>query len=134
MNLGEAINFFVTDAIDFSVLVDQILVKIEGMEKGSEQIKFITDKGQQFAMLHLQNCCESVNVEDVVGDVEDLLNTPIVVAETRSEDGDTESFDTFTWTFYTLRTIKGTVTIRWYGTSNGYYSEDVDFRLLKEKV
>ena len=134
MTMGEAMYFFATDAIDFSVLVDQILVKIEGMEKGSEQIKFITDKGQQFAMLHLQDCCESVNVEDVVGDVEDLLNTPIVVAETRSEDGDVESFDTFTWTFYTLRTIKGTVTIRWYGTSNGYYSEDVDFRLLKEQL
>lgn len=123
-------------SIDFSELEGKTLARIEGMEKGSDHVLFIAVDGSMYDMLHHQDCCECVDLEDVCGDPADLIGTPILKAE-MSHFGDEPPDDkypphddSFTWTFYTLRTNKGTVTLRWFGTSNGYYSEEVDFRYL----
>jgi len=103
------------------------------IEKDNDEIRFQLTDGRAMLMWHQQDCCESVYVEDVSGNLEDLLNTPILVAESRSRcEPDGEWGDSQTWTFYTFRTIKGTVDIRWHGSSNGYYGEGVDVRLGKE--
>jgi len=94
--------------------------------KGDEQIIFTCSDGMKYRMYHSQDCCEYVVIEDIVGDLDDLLNTPIIVAEERTSEG-SERDDHDTWTFYEFRTMKGSVTIRWHGSSNGYYSESVDF-------
>ncbi len=98
---------------------------------GDDEIKFITDDGETYVMYHSQDCCESVQVEDISGDFSDLIGSPILEAEciTNSEDNSPEYAESFTWTFYKLGTIKGYVTIRWLGESNGYYSESVDIRM-----
>lgn len=114
----------------FEELKGKTIVKIEGMEKDSGCIEFFCSDGTKYVMNHEQDCCESVYLEDVCGDKEDLLNSPILLAEeVKNADGPAlnEYEESWTWTFYKLATIKGTVTLRWYGTSNGYYSEDVDF-------
>lgn len=92
---------------------------------GKEEISFVTKCGRKFRLFHDQDCCESVTVEDVVGDVIDLLGEPLVLAEESTNSGERNSYETFTWTFYRFATRKGHVDIRWYGTSNGYYSEKV---------
>jgi hypothetical protein len=103
-----------------------------------DEVEFKLSDGRTLVMGHYQDCCESVTIEDVVGDWEDLLDTPILVAEARVDDAQlmqemVQSHPSYsddsseTWTFYTFRTIKGTVDVRWLGTSNGYYSESVDW-------
>ncbi len=71
---------------------------------------------------------------DIAGKLENILNTPIllaeeIISENKTPDGITNPRwdDSFTWTFYKLSTVRGSVTIRWFGESNGYYSERVDF-------
>lgn len=116
-------------------LKGKTLIKIKG-GKGSKELNFYTKEGAIYQLYHSQDCCESVEIVDICGDLEDLIGNPLLQAEEiisqenppgyKSEDYQ----ESFTWTFYKLATIKGSVTIRWYGESNGYYSESVDFRKL----
>ena len=79
-----------------------------------------------YRLEHQQDCCESVWLEDVTGDLADLVGSPIIMAEESSEVGKDDGCEHTTWTYYKLGTAKGYVTLRWCGTSNGYYSESVD--------
>ena len=120
--------------IQFSDLQGKTLANIEG-KVGSEKIVFTTIDNERYIIDHYQDCCESVTIEDIVGDLGDLIGNPVLMAEEVVNEGNVnpegvtipEYQDSFTWTFYKLATIKGYVTIRWYGASNGYYSERVDF-------
>ena len=113
----------------FSDLLGKTLTSI--VNKENEELIFKTNEGEIFKSFHDQDCCESVRIEDIEGDLDDLIGTPILQAEevTNREDtfGKIAFPDSFTWTFYKLATIKGYVTIRWLGESNGYYSESVSF-------
>ena len=75
---------------------------------------------------------------DIAGDIDDLIGSPILLAEVVTSFDENppgveipEDYqESFTWTFYKLSTIKGSVTISWYGSSNGYYNESVTFTKL----
>jgi hypothetical protein len=120
------------DNTTIEALIGKTLTSISVNE---DEIIFTCDNGEKYLMTHYQNCCESVTVEDIVGDINDLLNSPILIAREDTSNDNPEGFtkeyqDSFTWTFYNIATARGHVTIRWYGESNGYYSESVDFKQI----
>lgn len=95
-----------------------------------DEIRFYLADDVYVLMNHHQDCCESVYVEDICGDLEDLVDAQIVHFEERTQDGDDYSCGSQTWTFYDIQTTRGCVNIRWLGESNGYYSENVDISLV----
>lgn len=97
------------------------------------EVTFVSTIGITFTLCHMQSCCESVDLIDVVGGLDDLVGSPILLAEESSSNDRPADVaapqyepESQTWTFYKFATIKGYVDLRWCGKSNGYYSEEVD--------
>ena len=121
--------------VPFSDLLGKVIKSITG-DIDCDEIIIITTDGSKYVMQHQQDCCEQVHIDDIVGDFKDLIGYPITLAEESSDrdnpkyidygDGEKSYDDSNTWTFYKLATVKGYVDIKWYGSSNGYYSESVD--------
>jgi len=115
------------DRKDFSELIGKTLTSCTDV---GYEIVFTTTDGGVYKLYHDQDCCESVYLDDVCGDLSDLVGSPIVQAseETNVDLPPKSEYEvSYTWTFYKLATNKGSVTLRWYGCSNGYYSEKVYF-------
>lgn len=128
--------------VNISELKNKILTNVI-VNKDDNIIVFQTKDDEAYKMSHIQNCCESVYIDDICGNINDLIGLPLYLAEEistlDSEDKEIIAFEilnalketnntagSYTWTFYKLGTTRGTVTIRWYGSSNGFYSERVD--------
>ena len=84
-----------------------------------------------FQFLHHQDCCEDVHIESIVGDLQDLVGSPILLADISSNDNE---HDYEEWTFYKFATRKGYVDVRWIGSSNGYYSTSVSLNVINHKL
>lgn len=111
--------------IELSEIVGKTITSISGMRESSEEIIFKFSDGTFAKFYHEQDCCEHVEVDDICGDVEDLIGSPIITAREAESSCETE-YGSETATFYEFATNKGSVTVRWIGRSNGYYSERVD--------
>ena len=116
--------------VDVSEMLNQTFTSVRADE---ESVTFQNDK-VRYTLYHQQDCCESVVVEEIIGDLDDLENLPLLIAreDTNAEGEELPNSESYTWTFYNFATYKGYVTIRFLGESNGYYSEDV--QCMKENL
>jgi hypothetical protein len=120
----------------FEDLKGRILYKV--LKLDDYELRFYLTEDHYVRMYHDQYCCESVLIEDIVGDLDDLVGTPLLLVEEVSDSDSDSKYEDGTWTYYRFRTIKGSVDIRWHGTSNGsrchygngYYSERVDIKIV----
>ena len=95
---------------------------------GEDLLTFVEEDGSIWRMYYSPDCCATCAIEDIAGDLQDLVGSPLVLAEEASNnESDRERCESETWSFYRFATAKGYVTIRWYGSSNGYYSESPSF-------
>ena len=108
-------------------MVGKVFTRVTGGVGDGEMV--FENATERFVFFHAQDCCEHVSIEDVCGDLEDLVGEPLLLAEevegvtpVEFNEADHESV---TWTFYKFATRKGYVDVRWFGESNGYYSEGV---------
>lgn len=125
---------FTFAAIHTGAQADRILARARWdadhyLPSGSEDSLMLFENaapiGPHFLFQHEQDCCEHVRLEDVCGDLADLLDTPILAAKMTCDYENPAGGESSTYTFYDFRTIRGSVTLRWLGESNGYYSERV---------
>ena len=117
---------------DISDLLGKTMVRVERTDvDGEDALVMETDGGMVYTFAHRRNCCESVTIEDIAGDLSDLVGSPLTMAEESSQDGKEAGLafpneytpESSTWTFYKFATLKGYVDVRFFGESNGYYSE-----------
>ena len=95
---------------------------------GDGEMTFETATGERFMFAHQQDCCETVRINDIVGDLQDLVGEPLLISEEvkGATEPDEEHYESYSYTFYKFATRKGYVDVRWLGESNGYYSESVE--------
>ena len=132
-------------SLSFEILKGKTFKEIEVIkdEDDYSYVIFTTNDNITYHLNHYYDCCELVMLEDINGDLNDLINSEIIMAECvsnrdwLSESGNEYRFNPHagsqTWSFYKLTTTKGYVTIRFFGESNGNYSEEVELVILSQK-
>jgi hypothetical protein len=109
---------------------------VKSAQATGDEFEIQFNDGSSVFLYHAQDCCESVTIEDICGDVSDMIDGVINEFECVTNSDDLMGKDiyesSFTWSFYKISTNKGGIVIRWFGESNGYYSETVQVTYTDE--
>jgi hypothetical protein len=124
-------------------LINKTLIYTE-VDKKEDKLILVTSDEQVYQLFHENDSSEYVIIESISGDLNDLIGIPILEAEEVSNI-DTKDLkrpelpkgpysDDYTdhqWSFYKFGTHKGSVTVRFYGESNGCYATDATLKKLE---
>lgn len=115
---------------NYTELLNKKVISITGDKAGSKSLYFSFEDGSEYKFYHEQDCCESVNINDLDSDLQDFVGRTFTLAEEYEFDAGkpSEWSESYTWTFYRFQDDTGNmIVVRWLGESNGYYSESVSF-------
>lgn len=101
---------------------------ITSIEHNENEAVFTTSEGKRYQLYHDQDCCESVLIQSVEGDIQSVLNSPIDLAyEKIAHEDENGQHESVTYSDFILETENVRLVLKWVGESNGYYSESVTF-------
>jgi hypothetical protein len=87
-------------------MLGKVFVSAEKNDDGTE-LKFLEKNWfDSFTFYHVDDCCESVWIEDIEGELSDLEDSPLLEAEVVSNREETNS-GSRTWTFSSSEQRKG---------------------------
>ena len=96
-----------TQFCEFSELLGKTLKAVDKV--GDDVLRFTCEDGTVYESFHVQDCCETVVIESITGDLSDLVGTPILLAEEATSEDAPEGVvisgynhdDSQTWTLLT---------------------------------
>lgn len=100
-------------------------IKYIDVDEYDHQIRVETESGRVFLIYHKQDCCESVRLVDINGNIKHLEGKVIEDFSHMSKRYSNEYGNSETTTIITFFVDDSTVTTRLIGESNGYYSEEI---------
>lgn len=67
--------------VNFFELKGKVITSIVGVNTEDEQTVITTRDGTVYTLEHKQNCCEQVRVYGTVGNIDNILNEEVIIAE-----------------------------------------------------
>lgn len=120
-------------------LAGKTIINLDDSANGD--LRFTMDDGSVYEMGYIPDCCATCDIESGLSDLQAMVGQKLVsvsmdTSSERPADVAKPEYEpeSQTWTFYTFRSNEATAQLRWFGESNGYYSESVTFRCVQSKA
>ncbi len=124
---------------DISYLIGEVVIEAEIIRTNSKlgfsrdvSILYLKTDNYIAVFYYEPDCCATCTIDDVSGDLNSLVGSKLTTARVSTNKSEEEG-DSNTWTYYHFATIKGYVDIKWFGESNGFYSEEVSMSMFKNE-